>query len=132
MSVEPSRPIAVRILGTRNYLPTWQMHADDVDRRRVKPAGRTLRHAGVGVRHYAGADEPASLMGERAARVALAAAQLQPHEVGRTCASSAPSAPAASSGGGPGAASLKAMGLQAGAQPTAATIAATGLDGGLQ
>ncbi|WP_230812775.1 hypothetical protein [Xanthomonas translucens] len=33
------------------------------------------------MRHYAGADEPASLLGERAARAALAAAQLEPDQV---------------------------------------------------
>ncbi|WP_369934394.1 3-oxoacyl-[acyl-carrier-protein] synthase III C-terminal domain-containing protein [Xanthomonas tesorieronis] len=81
MTVDPSRPIAVRILGTGDYLPTRQVASDSFDQRWGKPAGWTLRHAGVRVRHYAGDEEPASLMGERAARAALAAAQLQPHDV---------------------------------------------------
>ncbi|OAX53968.1 3-oxoacyl-[acyl-carrier-protein] synthase III C-terminal domain-containing protein [Xanthomonas graminis] len=81
MTVAPSRPIAVRILGTGDYLPARQVASDSFDQRWGKPAGWTLRHAGVGVRHYAGADEPASLMGERAARAALAAAQLDASEV---------------------------------------------------
>ncbi|MBB5886483.1 ketoacyl-ACP synthase III [Xanthomonas sp. LMG 8992] len=81
MSVHTSRPIAVRILGTGEYLPVQQVLAETFDRRWGKPTGWTLRHTGVATRHYAGADEPATFMGERAARGALEAAQLQAHEV---------------------------------------------------
>ncbi|MCI2261548.1 3-oxoacyl-[acyl-carrier-protein] synthase III C-terminal domain-containing protein [Xanthomonas indica] len=81
MSVDTSRPIALRLLGTGEYLPAQQVPAETFDRRWGKPAGWTLRHTGVATRHYAGADEPATLMGERAARAALEAAQLQAHEV---------------------------------------------------
>lgn len=69
--------LAVQILGTGEYLPGVCVDSAALDARWHKPAGWTLRHAGIERRHYAAAHETTSLMAARAAQSALAAADMQ-------------------------------------------------------
>lgn len=69
--------IALRILGTGEYVPSHRVDSDEFDVRLGKPAGWTRKHVGIDYRHYATADEPASLMAARAAEVALDRAGLR-------------------------------------------------------
>lgn len=79
--MSPATPIALRLLGTGEYVPSRRVESAEFDARWGKPAGWTRKHVGIDVRHYAGPDEPASLMGARAAEAALARAGLRADEV---------------------------------------------------
>lgn len=71
------RPIPLRILGTGEYVASRRIDSADFDRRWGKPEGWTRRHVGIDHRHFAGPDEPASLMAAQAAQDALRNAGLR-------------------------------------------------------
>ncbi|MBD8871313.1 beta-ketoacyl-ACP synthase 3 [Rhodanobacter sp. DHB23] len=73
--------LSVQILGTGEYLPSHRVDSSTLDIRWNKPAGWTLRHAGIECRHYAADHETTSLMAARAAQSALAAAGLQANQL---------------------------------------------------
>ncbi len=75
------RPIPLRILTTGQYIPSRRVHSREFDQRWGKPAGWTLRHVGIEYRHFAGADEPASMMAAHAAQDALQRAGLRADQV---------------------------------------------------
>lgn len=69
--------LPVQILGTGEYVPTCCVYSSTLDNRWNKPAGWTVRHAGIERRYYAAEDETTSLMAARAAQSALTAAGLE-------------------------------------------------------
>lgn len=77
MTPDRPRPIPLRILGTGEYVPSRRIESAEFDRRWGKPAGWTRRHVGIDHRHFAGPDEPASLMAAQAAEEALRHAGLR-------------------------------------------------------
>ena len=81
MDHDQPRPIPLRILATGEYIPSLRVDSNEFDRRWSKPDGWTLRHVGINYRHFAGADEPASLMAALAAREALLRAGLHARQV---------------------------------------------------
>ncbi|MDR1076593.1 MAG: ketoacyl-ACP synthase III [Xanthomonadaceae bacterium] len=76
MSTPLCSPLALRIVGTGEYLPERIRHSSEFDRRWGKPDGWTFHHSGVMSRHVADAHETSSYMGAMAARRALAVAGL--------------------------------------------------------
>lgn len=72
-----SRPIGLRILGTGEYVPEREVDAASFDARWQKPAGWTLRHAGVARRYFSEPHETSSFMGARAGEQALQSADLE-------------------------------------------------------
>lgn len=70
------RPIALRILGTGEYLPKREVDAGSFDDRWQKSAGWAMRHVGVARRHFADSHETSSFMGARAGERALRSAGL--------------------------------------------------------
>lgn len=66
----------VKIKGTGKYLPERQISDAELDLVLGTPAGWVNKITGVGVRHYAGEGETASMMGAKAAEAALADAGL--------------------------------------------------------
>jgi 3-oxoacyl-[acyl-carrier-protein] synthase-3 len=81
MSHAVLRPLPLRIVSTGQYVPSRRVESAEFDRRWCKPKGWTRRHVGIDHRHYAGPDEPASLMAAQAARMALDRAGLQPRDL---------------------------------------------------
>jgi 3-oxoacyl-[acyl-carrier-protein] synthase-3 len=81
MTPAPFRPIPLRIVGSGEYQPTRRVDSAWFDQRWGKPPGWTRRHVGIDYRRFAGADEPASLMGARAAEAALAKAGLRAADI---------------------------------------------------
>lgn len=76
------RPVqTLRILGTGSYLPERIVTSLELDRRWQKADGWTERLSGVRSRHVASKRESTSMMGAAAARVALAAAQLEARDL---------------------------------------------------
>lgn len=71
----------VRIAGIGRYLPRHRVASADVEARAGLPAGWALEHSGVAFRHWAGADERASVMGAAAAREACAHAGVAPADI---------------------------------------------------
>lgn len=76
-----SPPIPLRILGTGEYVPSRRVESEEFDTRWGKPKGWTRRHVGIDHRHYATAQEPASMMAASAAVDALARAGLGADEL---------------------------------------------------
>lgn len=66
----------VKIKGTGKYLPSLAVTDEELDERLGVPTGWVGKATGVGVRHYAVAEETASFMGARAAEEALRDARL--------------------------------------------------------
>jgi 3-oxoacyl-[acyl-carrier-protein] synthase III len=77
----PKSALAVRILGTGEYLPRRVVDSAFFDRQCGKPAGWTATSLGVARRHVASPDETSSVMGAHAAREAMAAAGMQAGEL---------------------------------------------------
>lgn len=75
------RPLPLRIASTGYYVPSRRVDSAWFDRHWGKPEGWTRRHVGIDYRHFAGPDEPASLMAAEAARMALDRAGLQAREL---------------------------------------------------
>ena len=69
-----SRPLA--ILGTGHALPERIVTSKELDHQLGFPLGRVFKVGGVKKRHFAGLDDNAAKLGARAARKALAAANL--------------------------------------------------------
>jgi len=76
-----ARPLPLRIVSTGQYLPSRRVGSEHFDQRWGKPEGWTRRHVGIDYRHFAGPDEPASLLAAEAARMALDRAGLQPRDL---------------------------------------------------
>lgn len=70
-------PVALRIAGTGEYVPSRVVTSEEFDARWSKPAGWTRRHTGIHSRRHAGVEEPASFMAASAAEAALARAGLR-------------------------------------------------------
>lgn len=68
----------VRIAGTGHYLPRRRVASAEVEARARVPEGWALARSGVAFRHWAEADERASVMGAAAAREACARAGVSP------------------------------------------------------
>lgn len=81
MDPDYPRPIPLRILGTGEYVPSRRVESNEFDRRWDKPEGWTRRHVGIDYRHFASADEPASMMAARAAQDALRRAGLRANQI---------------------------------------------------
>ncbi|MCA7024133.1 MULTISPECIES: beta-ketoacyl-ACP synthase 3 [Stenotrophomonas] len=81
MDHDSPHPIPLRILGTGEYIPSRRVDSNEFDRRWSKPDGWTRRHVGIDYRHFAGADEPASMMAAQAAQDALRRADLRADQV---------------------------------------------------
>lgn len=75
------RPIPLRIVATGQYVPSRRVDSIAFDQRWGKPDGWTRRHAGIDYRHFAGPDEPASMMAAHAAQDALQRAGLRADQV---------------------------------------------------
>ena len=71
----------LRIVATGEYVPSRRIDSAEFDQRWGKPAGWTERHVGIGYRHHAGEDEPASIMAAMAAQAALQRAGLRADEL---------------------------------------------------
>jgi 3-oxoacyl-[acyl-carrier-protein] synthase-3 len=69
------------ILGVGRGVPERLVHSAEYDARYGKPAGWTEATTGVAARRFLAENETASMIGERAARAALAMAQMQPRHL---------------------------------------------------
>lgn len=81
MDHDVPRPLPLRILATGQYVPSLRMASAAFDQRWGKPDGWTRRHVGIDHRHFAGPDEPASMMAAHAAQDALQRAGLRADQV---------------------------------------------------
>jgi 3-oxoacyl-[acyl-carrier-protein] synthase III len=73
--------VAMQILGTGEHIPDRRVDSTEFDRRWNKEPGWTYRQTGVRSRAFIGVDESAVTMGVRAAREALAAADIAPAQL---------------------------------------------------
>lgn len=82
---------AVKILGTGSYLPERVVTNDDLSKTLDTSDEWIYSHTGIRSRHFAAQNESSSVLGVKAARVALKAANVKPGEIDLVlCATSTP------------------------------------------
>lgn len=84
-------PPSIKILGTGSYLPERVVTNDEIAPAMGSSDEWIFSHTGIRSRHFAAADESASVLGAKAAKRALEAAGVAPGEIGLIiCATSSP------------------------------------------